>query len=430
MSPRYRTRTPLHEGKGKVYAIDKRLFVVDRPKVVDQLIYRFALVRDTYFSIVSSSLHRSDWIFACDAQDSCVSAQNYSNSPIPSVNEFNGVKRNHFLLDSNAYLAQNYTRMALRIGASAVRTGFQFERIINGRRDRQIELPGLLSRLLWFFNPFHTLLTVSVGEESTFYNLTMNNFQQIWQNYHLRIEVGRCYPRAREDAVLIVRVPWYREDRLYAFESKRESSFSAVLNLNVPKYDHTDQRKVTLQLLLDPYCEYRLKAKFSLRESIIQLFRHYAFLFLPITTSLLLSAYSIQMRATISEPPLGLAGRELAPKAEHFSSLRHVLGNHLNELTFFGLQPALPYLIHLTVDGLLRSFGHHDFLESNLLSIKYTRHSSHVDSLFASYLIYGFIYCILFIIVHLLSHLLTFIVALNQLIVLNGCVIGCNLQLT
>lgn len=419
MTPRYRTRSPLHEGKSKSYAIDKRLFVFDRPKVIEQLIYRFALVRDTYFSIVSSSLHRSDWIYACDTEGSCVSAQNYSNSPIPSVNEFNGVKRNHFLLDSNAYLSQNYTQMALKIGPSVVRTGFQFERIISGRRDREIELPGLLSRLLWFFNPFRTLLTVSVGEESTFYNLTLSNFDQIWQNYNLRIEVGRCYPRAREDAVLIVRVPWYREDRVYAFESKKESTFSAVLNLNVPKYDRDDQRKVGLQLLLDPYCEYKLKAKFSLRESIIQLFRHYAFLFLPITTSLLLSAYSVQMRATAQQSPLGL-NQELVQKSEHFSTLRHVLANHLNELTFFGLQPALPYLIHLAANELLRQLGYHDFLESNLLSIKYTRHSSHIDSLFASYLIYTFIYCILFIIVHLLSHLLTFIIALNQFICLNG----------
>ena len=418
MTPRYRTRTPLPDGKAKTYVVDKRLFSVDRPKVIDQQIYRFALVRNTYFSILSSSLHRSDWIYACDTDDQCVSAQQYSNLPVPSVNEFNGVKRNHFLLDSNAYLDQNYTRMALKVSPSVVRTGFQFERIINGRRNRQLELPGILSRLVYAFSPFHTLLQVSVGEESTFYNLTLVNFDQVWQNYHLKIEVGRCYPHAREDAVLVMNVPWYREERLWTFESKREATLSAVLNLNVPKYDRNDERKVSLRLLLDPYCEYKLKIKFSLRETIIQLFRHYAFLFLPITTSILLSAYSIQMRSTL-RLPTGL-NNELITKTEHYFTLRQILTGHINELTYFGLQPALPYLIHLVVNGLLGQLGYHDYLESRLLSIKYTRHTSHIDALFASYLICTFIYFLLFIIVHLLSHLFTFIIALNQFISLNG----------
>ena len=419
---RYRLTTSLDDQKSKKYEINKRLFSVDKLKVIDTLIYQFKLTKNTYTSIVSTNLHRSDWIYVCGDSSTfasslnCLNAKQYTNQPIPSIHEFNGIKRNHFILDSNLYLAQNLTSLALKMSPSTIRSGFRFERIINERRNKEISSPSLLSRLIWFFSPFQTILKVSIAEESTFYNLTLNNFNQIWQNYNLRLEIGKCYAQAKEDTILVMASPWYREDRFFVIETKKDSTFNTVLNLNVPNYDKDDERKINLRLLLDSHCEYRLKMKFSLRETIIQLFRHYAFLFLPITTSILLSAFSIQIRSTSNCKE---NADELIERTEFYLSLKSILIGNINEMTCFGILPSLPHLVHLTLNRLLSQFNFDNYLESNLFFIKFTRHNSHYDSLFASYLIFIFIYFILYIIIHLFSYLFTLIINFNQFIYLN-----------
>ena len=422
LTPRFRLKSTLSlaetDKKMKRYQIDKRLFVLDKPKVIDTLIYQFKFVQNTFVSILSTNLHKSDWIYACNTNSHCQSVQNFSNLPVPSMGEFDGVKRNHFILDSNEYLDQNYTNLALKLSPSTIRTAFQFERIIKFRRDRQIELPNIFHRLVWLFNPFQTAFQISVGEESTFYNLTLNNFDQIWHNYNLKLEIGRCYPQAKEETVLRLHVPWYKEDRLHVIKTKQATTFNTVLNLNVPQYNSEDQRKITLQLLLDPYCQYRLKFKFSLRETLIQLFRHYAYLFLPIAASIILATFSVQIRAGLNDADSDR--NELIQKTEHFSTLKYMLTYHIDEITYFSIVPALPYLIHICLNRMYNEiWGFHNYLESNQISLKYTRHDSHINSLFASYLVYAFVYFILFIIVHLFSYLFKLIINLSQFIYLN-----------
>lgn len=414
LTPRYDQLSAKLNKLAKKIETDERLFVFNKAKIIDTLVYQFKFVPDTFYSILSTNLHKSDWIFACKSDlDECDKITNLKNQAIPSDGELNGLsKKNHFIVDSNFHLSQGYTKLVMQISPSTLHTRFQIERIINGRRDKEIKMPTVMDRILWLFSPFQTLLRISIAEESTYYNLILNNFDQIWHNYNLKLEIGRCYEEAKENIILNVNVPWYKDDRLISVKNKMHTQFNTVLSLNVPKYKSDDNGKIRMQLLLDPYCEYRLSAKYSLRDTITQLFRHYSHLFLPITASIILSAFAVQLKARTYE-------NELLPQnIEYYSSLKSIIALEYKTIILFGLAPALPYLADKLISTIAFGCGLDEYLKMNLIFINFTLHDSFINQMYSNYLIYSFVFFILIIIIRLLSTAFSFII--NRLAYLNG----------
>ncbi|GIY67579.1 GPI inositol-deacylase [Caerostris extrusa] len=167
------------------------------------------------------------------------------------------------------------------------------ERYNSNDRTKYVKLPSVIHRA---FSPPVKMLSISLSEQSVFYNITISQSYGVFESVELQLETRLC--RAGSvvgQGIIKIRIPWSNEISYHHIRTVLGGVTTIPITayfLPPPNFSHD----VIVELILDPECSVALTAKFPLNIVAYQFAKFYAVYIFGYTVALLLALFAGQMR--------------------------------------------------------------------------------------------------------------------------------------
>ncbi|KAI2797700.1 GPI inositol-deacylase [Blomia tropicalis] len=200
-------------------------------------------------------------------------------------------------IDSEEYIRLGYTHLVVSLKPSPSSFSILIDRFTTFLRHKSITLPNLSVGLFTggLMKPV-PIFTKLISQEQTYFNLTLENFDSIWQTYYIRMNTKSCYTKMSSFMGYSYLSLSQQELNEYnwPFLPLKNFNLNFILKLN-QVHQSSPTIKPSLLLFLEPNCGYEMFAQFSLVNSSAQLVKHYFVLLVPLIISVAILILSVQL---------------------------------------------------------------------------------------------------------------------------------------
>lgn len=203
--------------------------------------------------------------------------------------------------DADQWLAKGFTHLIINlIPSQSSRYVLIIDRFTRSIRQRTIQMPNSLSSFQ--SNPFVSKLMFSklISQEQLYYELTLENFNNIWHSYWLVVRTTSCYQNdSKFNGFLYLNYPSNPElnEFIWPLQPIKNSLYQFGLSRHTNSLDdelNVGKNRPKIYLFVEPNCGFDFQMKFSITGSIAQLLRHYFPLIVPMIISIIILILSIQ----------------------------------------------------------------------------------------------------------------------------------------
>ncbi|GIY26830.1 GPI inositol-deacylase [Caerostris darwini] len=269
-----------------------------RSKVLSTIYLLIPVKKNTNVLVVASGIVKRDWIFGCiklseGETKTCVEAENLSEKSeiIPSKKKKS--QRRMINLHSPFLQEKKYPYILIYITPVDSQIDILGERYNSNDRTKYVKLPSVIHRA---FSPPVKMLSISLSEQSVFYNITISQSYGVFESVELQLETRLC--RAGSvvgQGIIKICIPWSNEISYHHIRTVLGGVTTIPITayfLPPPNFSHD----VIVELILDPECSVALTAKFPLNIVAYQFAKFYAVYIFGYTVALLLALFAGQMR--------------------------------------------------------------------------------------------------------------------------------------
>ena len=170
------------------------------------------------------------------------------------------------------------------------------DRFTTSIRQHVLSLPGLWSFMLkgGLFKPIPVFTTL-ISQDLSFFNLTLENLDFVWQSYFVQVQTKSCYqPISSFSGYSYLSLEQQDLNEYYwPFMPIKGSHYQFTLRLN--RDNVHSQVKPLLTIHLEPNCGFEVLAKFSIIDFSAQIVKHYFVLLVPIIISTAILVISVKL---------------------------------------------------------------------------------------------------------------------------------------
>ncbi|CAL1282554.1 unnamed protein product [Larinioides sclopetarius] len=268
-----------------------------RSKVLSTIYLLVPVTKNDNVLVVASGIVKRDWIFGCTRLSetetkTCVEAENLSEKGEIIPNKSKKSQRRHINLSAQYLLEKKYPYILIYITPVDSQVDILGERFNSIDRTKHIKLPSLIQRM---FSPPVRLLSVSLPEQSVFYNVVVSESYGVFESVELQLETRLC--RAGSvvgQGIIKVLTPWNNEISYHYIRTVLGGITTVPIKAHFLPPPHSN-RDVTVELILDPECSIVLTAKFPLNLIANQFVKFYGIYFVGYAVALLLAFTAGQM---------------------------------------------------------------------------------------------------------------------------------------
>ncbi|KAF8770695.1 GPI inositol-deacylase like protein [Argiope bruennichi] len=304
-----------------------------RSKVLSTIYLLVPVIKNDNILVVASGIVKRDWIFGCTRLSetetkTCVEGENLSEKGEIIPNKSKKSQRRHINLSAQYLQEKKYPYILIYITPVDSQIDILGERYNSKDRTKYIKLPSLIQRM---FTPPVRLLSVSLPEQSVFYNIIISESYGVFESVELQLETRLC--RAGSvvgQGIIKVQTPWNNEISYHYIRTVLGGITTVPLKAHflLPPNSNHD---VNVELILDPECSTVLTAKFPLSLIASQFMKFYGLYIVGYVVALLLAFLAGQMYFFES---LG-----------SFPSFFTVFGQYPTFITLVGIPSILYHLI-------------------------------------------------------------------------------------
>ncbi|XP_071042938.1 GPI inositol-deacylase isoform X4 [Parasteatoda tepidariorum] len=243
---------------------DSNAWRFSRSKVLSAIYLLIPITHDDSILIIATGLVKKEWIYGCtelskSEMTTCSVGENLSDKGqiIPSKSKKG--ERRMIVVDSEELKDKKYLYLLVYITPLDSQVDIIGERFNSNLRSKNIELPSLIQR---FFKPPVRLLSVSLPEQSIFFNITLKNSYGIYESTELQLETRLCRAGSVVGQGLVkIHLPCNNEDSYHHIRTTMGGLTTIPVKPHtLPSFESGCE--VHLELYLDPECSIVLYAKF------------------------------------------------------------------------------------------------------------------------------------------------------------------------
>lgn len=200
----------------------------------------------------------------------------------------------HFIAKS--LLDQGYNYLIVHLSPESSSYNIIVDKFTTHIRQRSITPPNLLMTVFNKFEP-QPVFTKLISQDYLFFELTLNNFDYIWNSYWAIIETTSCYQKNISSFMGFIYLSYpdsTMNEYFWPIIPNKGYKYQFALTRHKININATINNKPKILLYFDPDCSYNLSIKFTITTSIAQLLKHYFILLIPMSISILILILSIQ----------------------------------------------------------------------------------------------------------------------------------------
>ncbi|GFY57800.1 GPI inositol-deacylase [Trichonephila inaurata madagascariensis] len=268
-----------------------------RSKVLSTIYLLIPVRKDSNVLVVASGIVKREWIFGCTLLSgtetkTCAEAENLSEKSEIIPNKGKKSQRRLINLDSQYLQEKKYPFILIYITPLDSQVDILGERYNTADRTKYAKLPSVLQR---FFSPPSKILSVSLPEQSIFFNITIPQSYGVFDSVEFQLETRLC--RAGSvvgQGIIKTYIPGSNENSYHHIRTVLGGVTSIPIKTHFLPHNNFNH-DVNLQLILDPECSVVLTAKFPLNIIANQFMKFYGIYVIGYTVALLLAYLAGQM---------------------------------------------------------------------------------------------------------------------------------------